>query len=1147
MANYSTTYSGDFTSFVAGKLFSAAGMAKQEKERREQQGLEKASPGSLFARALQHEFGGDLYNRTLGTFDPRKSHKETDRKSSKESRFKAQFPEGEKKTSKSSPDIDNAAKELLSDDDKESIPVKDKDLREFVSKVFGAGIDAKLVRSEGRITNLSSQVYSVSQSLVDTQKLILNQNEVLEAKFDQILQIFNKQSEYQKKIADEAEVRRRETELEQTQDLSRTRGYEEISTGDASSSLFGKLLSLAFRRLLKKRTKSIIGVAKNIIRKALLSRSGRIAGFGAGAASQLTGKTGRINRAAGRTAKQLLDSRRIARAATSKPVGKTKQLTNIGNKRSAAADALRDFRADKSLRSREAQAGLDLLTGKDGPKIISNIGQMKGMDQAEKMTAFDRLASGKNIEKKSVQKATSSLEQKVATKVATQKGAKTLAKGFGKFIPFAGTAIALGEAAYRANQGDKVGAALSLGSAIPILGWGFTAIDIARDLGAFGGATPYETGTGMTKRGPAVMHGTEAVIGRSDRENAIEGYKKSMHEIGSSLVSASVALGEASGTSGEVRSEIKKSGIDYDIVNLPLSSDIGKISNLARLKQVTTPMEAEEKIPSLSEKDKEKKGGKKSPKEPPPGNKKLEDFPEYDLDNNAPNSVVRLGGKLYKTNADGAIVGNPISLAEANQLTAPPPPATPPPGGSGNPGSYASGTYIGPTGDRDGQQTGLNMNLPGGIGTPIYAPIDLIYKSRGTDGMPSVGLDGTPDVRGPQGKGFGYYGAYYFEKDGKQYEVLLGHFRSLPYKGSSEGQKIPKGTLLGYQGASGRSISRDNGPYPHISLHVNGVGFRAGNDVLTWFADGLAGGSISTGNGGGGGGGGLSRHQKALLKTISFAEGTTGSYGTIFGGRVIPELERGEMTVREVYNMMMTGKVRGRNAGYSSGSYATGRYQFMPDTIKDIVEKYKDLRWGEKFTKEAQDRAILSRLENFRGVSGSLLQQQGLSNDVLDMLSGEFASFPTYAGVSAYGQPVKSQEKLRQMYNQYLNTPAGPAKVGPKIVGPKIVGPGRVGSGIPLVPDLTIQNFMRAIQKGWSDGIDDGRKTFEGGVIPRKSSKLQSNSQIMEDMEDQNMVAQQIFIINQQNISSEPLIISRDSGSTESNFSDDYFMAVLGA
>lgn len=153
--------------------------------------------------------------------------------------------------------------------------------------------------------------------------------------------------------------------------------------------------------------------------------------------------------------------------------------------------------------------------------------------------------------------------------------------------------------------------------------------------------------------------------------------------------------------------------------------------------------------------------------------------------------------------------------------------------------SFASGAYIGPTGDNDGQHTGLNMNLPGGIGTPIYAPFDLIYKTRGTDGMASVGLQGTSGVLGPSGSGFGYYGAYYFQKDGKEYEVLMGHFKSLPYKGKKDGEVIPKGTLLGYQGASGRSVSADNGPYPHVSLHVNGVGFRASNSVLVNVANQL--------------------------------------------------------------------------------------------------------------------------------------------------------------------------------------------------------------------------------------------------------------------------------------------------------------------
>lgn len=177
--------------------------------------------------------------------------------------------------------------------------------------------------------------------------------------------------------------------------------------------------------------------------------------------------------------------------------------------------------------------------------------------------------------------------------------------------------------------------------------------------------------------------------------------------------------------------------------------------------------------------------------------------------------------------------------------------------GQGSPNQYQGQTFaqgqgrIGPTGDTDGQHTGLNMHLSGGIGTPIYAPFDLIYKQIGTDGMPSVGLDGNPNPLNKKlgGRGFGYYGAYFFNKDGKDYEVLLGHFRDLPYKGSKDGEVIPKGTLLGYQGASGASDPGDgtNDPYPHISLHVNGVGFiNSDNGILVDFANKLTSTGSST-------------------------------------------------------------------------------------------------------------------------------------------------------------------------------------------------------------------------------------------------------------------------------------------------------------
>ena len=68
---------------------------------------------------------------------------------------------------------------------------------------------------------------------------------------------------------------------------------------------------------------------------------------------------------------------------------------------------------------------------------------------------------------------------KVGTKIAK----KTGLKAFGA-IPVLGDIVDLGVAIYRFSQGDIAGGFLSLGSAIPFVGWGFAALDIAREFNA---------------------------------------------------------------------------------------------------------------------------------------------------------------------------------------------------------------------------------------------------------------------------------------------------------------------------------------------------------------------------------------------------------------------------------------------------------------------------------------------------------------------------------------------------------------------------------------------------------------------------------------------------------------------------------------
>ena len=76
---------------------------------------------------------------------------------------------------------------------------------------------------------------------------------------------------------------------------------------------------------------------------------------------------------------------------------------------------------------------------------------------------------------------------------------------------------------------------------------GFTAIDIARDLGYNPMGLPeapqqFERGTNLTKPGLAEVHGTEAILGKKDRSDMLSSYEQAVNQIGSILVSSSVSL-----------------------------------------------------------------------------------------------------------------------------------------------------------------------------------------------------------------------------------------------------------------------------------------------------------------------------------------------------------------------------------------------------------------------------------------------------------------------------------------------------------------------------------------------------------------------------------------------------------------------------
>ena len=149
--------------------------------------------------ALQKTYSGDLSEFIAGKIW---------------SEVKRRNAEAEIEKREGDPLVKKAAKELLKDDDK-STPVVDKPLRENVSKIFGGGIDVKLISLEGKADKLSDSINTIVAGIADTQKLIVNQNEILESKFDELLTVFGKKTKEEKDAIEAEKFRQLELDLEE--------------------------------------------------------------------------------------------------------------------------------------------------------------------------------------------------------------------------------------------------------------------------------------------------------------------------------------------------------------------------------------------------------------------------------------------------------------------------------------------------------------------------------------------------------------------------------------------------------------------------------------------------------------------------------------------------------------------------------------------------------------------------------------------------------------------------------------------------------------------------------------------------------------------------------------------------------------------
>ena len=251
--------------------------------------------------------------------------------------------------------------------------------------------------------------------------------------------------------------------------------------------------------------------------------------------------------------------------------------------------------------------------------------------------------------------------------------------------------------------------------------------------------------------------------------------------------------------------------------------------------------------------------------------------------------------------------------------------------------------------------------------------------------------------------------------------------------------------------------------------------------------------SLSSGGGGASSAVAGTPEQKKMLDAISFAEGTTKSYGTLYGGKVIPELAAGQMTIAQVLQMQKSKMYKGESV-YGSGydSNATGRYQFMSYVLEEEIG-IQGVDPSELFTPEMQDRLILNRISRMRGVTPELLAAEGMSDKVIDMLAPEFASFPNLFGPDAkgrvgtntsyYGQGGKSKEEIKRAYGastgeaSAIQTTDAPAPPAPGVIPNENLLPGYAPPGSDNQPRVQPREGMVSTPSSSMGAFNTGLKT----------------------------------------------------------------------
>jgi len=523
--------------------------------------------------------------------------------------------------SKASEDVKQAAVKLKKDDPN-SIPVQDRDLKDTVVKIFGP-LEGKLLQTEGKVENLSSKITTVAGSISDTQKLIINQNQILEDKFDSILNLLGPKSAIQKQKEAESKFEQLELDMERGLDLSGTFGTEKTSTGALGiyGKLFSSLLGGHFRaRIVNQLRKSLIPVgfrskvrllskpvksfAKRIARKSSSFSSSVIKNLVKGRLSNTVGNrlVSPLFRSIGTA---VLANRKFAKLA-SKAVNA--RQAKIADKiiRKELSSITAGGAAKIGTRSRSVMRG---FSG-EGFEMLRRAIDSGNAEQAIASVRLDKLnqkmmAEGGFTKTMSDPKVQAMLLEKLGPEGLEKITKKASAGALKSAIPLAGSVYGLVESLVRLSPAfggsDWKGAALSMGSGLPVAGWGFTAIDIMRDIDRDAYERNIEGKYPPTDQDLAKFFSEALGIGPSQYEMGNVNIKAPTGGMGASISSISEilgvtkAFGDAAGFGPEVQGAINEVGLgSYPIPSANYPFDIGKADSISTVKGKKAKKETEE-------------------------------------------------------------------------------------------------------------------------------------------------------------------------------------------------------------------------------------------------------------------------------------------------------------------------------------------------------------------------------------------------------------------------------------------------------------------------------------------------------------------------------------------------------------------------